>query len=120
MDLNTIQTALELYWDKYERYPTEGHCHDTSIGGYQCGGWPPSFAQDYWADDSDLQNLVSEGFLSRIPVDPINNTSYYYRYEPDAVGQGSPGCQVNTCRWQLSTALETTGTYYVKSAEQGP
>ncbi len=118
-DLNTIQKALELYWAEHERYPTEALCLDSSVGSDGCS--IPSPPSDYWHSSSDLQDLVAEEILGRIPIDPINNAIYYYWYEPDNVDQGSPPCQVNTCRWFLCSRLETTGggTYCIKSVEQG-
>ena len=118
-DLHTIQIALETYWQFYERYPSEALCTDSSVGSDGCS--IPSPPQNYWHPNSDLQDLVSEGFLGTISVDPINDASYYYWYEPDNVNQGSPPCQVNTCRWSLCCRLETTGgNYCIYSIEQGP
>jgi prepilin-type N-terminal cleavage/methylation domain-containing protein len=119
-DLRVIQMALELYWDRYERYPTEGHWCDSSVGAVSAS-CPPSPAQDDWAVDSDLRDLVTEGFLGSLPKDPVNSSAYYYWYEPDGTGQGTPPCQVNSCRWTLCARLEQTGaSYCLQSVEQGP
>jgi len=118
-DLKTIQMALELYWDKYEKYPPEGHWCDSSIGTKDGGGCPPSPPQNDWGTTSDLRDLITEGFLKSLPKDPVNNSIYYYSYEPDGKGQGTPPCQVNSCRWTLCAKLESTGANYcIKSVEQ--
>lgn len=108
-DLSTIRGALEEYWDIYGHYPPEGHWCDSSIGavGASC---PPSPAQNDWASNSDLQDLVAQKSFGKIPIDPINNSTYYYQYEPSAAGQG--GCLINACEWTLCCRLETTGANY--------
>ena len=117
--LATIQKSMELYWQEHEHYPPEGLCLDSSVGSGGCS--IPDPPQDYWHANSDLQDLVSEGIIGSIPVDPINNATYYYWYEPDNIGQGSPNCTVNTCRWRLYCRLESAGgVYTLRSIEQGP
>ena len=108
-DLSTIRGALEEYWDIYGHYPTEGWWCDSSIGaaGAACPVTPP---QDYWNISSDLQDLVAQKSFGKIPIDPINNSDYYYQYEPSGLGQG--GCLVNACEWTLCCRLETTGANY--------
>jgi len=83
--LDTIKTALELYYQEYGHYPPEGQSYDTSIGA---GNSLPDPPQENWSPGSDLQDLVSAGIIRTIPVDPINNATYYYDYEPDNIGQG--------------------------------
>lgn len=119
--LVTIQQALELYWDKYAKYPPESPWCDSSVGEVS-GNCPPNPIQSAWSAGSDLQDVVAEGFLSILPVDPINNATYYYWYEPDNVGQGTPACLKNTCRYVLcASKLERTGSNYcLNSIEKGP
>ena len=112
--LDAIQAALELYYQEYEHYPPEGQTYDTSIGA---GNSLPDPPQNNWSSGSDLQDLVTTGIIKTVPIDPINNATYYYYYEPDAINQN--GCKVNSCRWVLRCRLEATGAYYyLKSAEQ--
>jgi prepilin-type N-terminal cleavage/methylation domain-containing protein len=122
--LAAIKQALELYWDKYEKYPTEGLCNDSSVGCDACGSScvVPNYPNGMnWDAGSDLQDVVAAGFLSLLPIDPINNATYRYWYEPDSIGQGTPGCLKNTCRYILCTKLEgTAGNYCLNSTEQGP
>ncbi|MSU73655.1 prepilin-type N-terminal cleavage/methylation domain-containing protein [Candidatus Kaiserbacteria bacterium] len=72
-DIKQIQLALELYYDAHSNYPTSAQ---------------------YAA------NLVSEGFISAVPVDPLSILSYAY----EAIGSGT------TCSsYHLGAKLETTG-----------
>ncbi|MCK4520480.1 type II secretion system protein [Candidatus Parcubacteria bacterium] len=123
-DMSQIRKALEVYWSTYEHYPPEGLCCDTSVGANPiadycwvgCQSNPPG---DYWDANSDLQDLVTADITSVIPVDPINDATYGYWYEPDNIGQGVPPCQVNSCRYVLCCRLETGGNYCVHSLEKG-
>lgn len=74
-DIRQIMVALELYYDKYERYP---QC-TLAIGGDQfCGHCDPYGANEF---EQALQPLVDEGFLPSIPRDPKNATGCYtYEY----------------------------------------
>ncbi|MDI6603090.1 MAG: type II secretion system protein [Patescibacteria group bacterium] len=111
-DLRTIQMALELYHISYGKYPPEGHWCDSSIGTQSTSGCPVKPPQSDWGATSDLRILITEGLLGSLPKDPINNSDYYYWYEPDTEGQGTPPCPVNSCRWELCAKLEGSGTTY--------
>ncbi|OHA67067.1 MAG: hypothetical protein A3C82_02320 [Candidatus Wildermuthbacteria bacterium RIFCSPHIGHO2_02_FULL_47_12] len=123
-NLAAIRQALELYWDRYEVYPprtSESNWCDSSIGVTSGVGCAPNPAQSTWAANSDLQGLVTEGFLAQIPIDPINTRDYYYSYEPDSAGQGSPICIRNSCRYSLCARLEpSASSYCLNSVERGP
>ena len=72
-DVKQIQLALELYYDAHSNYPTSAQ---------------------YAA------NLVSEGFISVLPTDPLSLVSYAY----EAIGSGT------TCSsYHLGAKLETAG-----------
>ena len=72
-DIKQIQLALELYYDANSNYPT---------------------AAQYAA------NLVSQGFISAVPTDPLTLTSYSY----SGLGSGT------TCSsYHLGATLETVG-----------
>ena len=60
-DLNQIRLALEMYYDTYGYYPPSG-C------GWDCNGYRYSTAGTSW-----IPELVSDDFMSAVPVDPINN-----------------------------------------------
>lgn len=72
-DLKQLITALELYFDTNNSYPsTSGNlvddCSDYGINGVQTA----------------LSGLVSGGFLSKIPKDPDNRWPYCYFYQKPA------------------------------------
>ncbi len=78
-DMRQIQTALELYYNTYNRYP------DSDYGG--CGSW------DCSGDGNGfLHTLATAGFLPADIIDPVTNNSCgnycYYRYP-----SGYAGCQ---------------------------
>lgn len=58
-DIRQIITALEFYYDKYDAYPQDDN------SGFE------SFT-DYSRDGNFISQLQTEGFLPRVPVDPIN------------------------------------------------
>jgi prepilin-type N-terminal cleavage/methylation domain-containing protein len=119
-DLRNIQIALEAYYHlNNATYPPEGHWCDSSIGT-QGSGCPVAPAQSAWGAGSDLQDLVTAGLLKTIPVDPINNSTWYYNYEPDGAGQGSPPCTGRVCRYGLYARLESGGLHTLLSVEQSP
>jgi prepilin-type N-terminal cleavage/methylation domain-containing protein len=65
-DFRQLQTALAFYFDRYGRYPNE-----TPI------------LTNPWSDNFNnmAQQLVTEGFLSSVPRDPLSATGYnYYNY----------------------------------------
>jgi len=108
-DLDAIRKALEQYWDIYYHYPPEALCYDLSIGTGPSCTFPDPPLND-WDPNSDLRNLITEGYFADLPKDPLNNSTYYYSYEPDNAGQN--GCEVNTCQWTLCCRLEKAGTSY--------
>ncbi|MFZ5391071.1 MAG: type II secretion system protein [Patescibacteria group bacterium] len=82
VDMEKIESALELYYDKNGRYP------DTAGNG--CGGWN--------VGNQTLQFMQGSltGVLDDPPEDPLKTgTCYgyrYYRYVPDNPSVGIEGC----------------------------
>lgn len=110
-DLRQIEIALEMNYDKYGSYTQpESMCTDTSYGGF--GGCGAAGGSGDWDVNSDLRDLVSDGFMPTLPKDPINNSTYRYSYEPWNINQlhaGSlPGQQYDLC-----ARLESGGTICV-------
>jgi len=90
--INSIANALVSYYTLYGHYPNELRC-DTSRGssvgfyevgtsGHDCSSMSGNDWQAY--SQSILEQLVNEGFLKRLPVDPLNDSHFYYKYEPSA------------------------------------
>ncbi len=106
-EMRNLETALELYNLKHGVYPGETNAQDTSVGltpsGATIGGWAAS---------SDLQALVSQGFISQLPKDPTNTGSaflgkYHYAYEPYSntllPSEGNCGTAVLKCKQFMLT-----------------
>lgn len=64
MDLRSVRTALELFYDSKIRYPTSSDGNCTYTTSFLPGGC--------------LQALVTNGFIRSLPKDPKTGTQYYY------------------------------------------
>jgi len=97
-----IQSALELYYDKYGRYPASDYDG--------CGNW------DVGNQNLPLLNNRLTGILKNPPEDPVGNDSCsgyrYYRY-----GAGSGGCDASKGAFYVLgvTDMETSGRPHPKS-----
>jgi type II secretion system protein G len=87
-DLRHIKTALQLYYDAHGQYPPGSFWQNSRTTP---GNWIPQ--------------LISEGFIQKLPNDPINNAAgpwatgnYSYVY--------SSGADVNYQDYNLFTQLE--------------
>jgi len=108
-DLKQIETALELNYDKYGAYTIpESVCTDTSYGGTGCGA---AGGTGDWDANSDLRDLVTDGFMRILPVDPVNNATYRYIYEPWNSGQG--GYTRAGQAYDLCAPLEAGGSFCI-------
>ena len=109
-DLKQIETALEFHYDKYGSYTQpETLCSDCSTGDGGCSGGCPDSGT--WHPNSNLQILVSDGFLPQLPTDPVNNATYSYTYEPWNAGQG--GYSLGGQAYDLCATLEAGGTFCI-------
>ncbi len=80
-------------------------CTDDSIGGASCGS---AGVIGNWALNSDLRDLISDGFMASLPIDPINDSVYKYTYEPKNSNEvGYPG-------YILTANLETGGSFIIR------
>ncbi len=122
-DIVQLEKALLLYWDKYGQFPSEA-CFDGSIGSDDCscgacGTAPGSCTGNNWCATSQIwQKLVGGGFMGSLPKDPINNTTYYYWYEPccnQDCGGGRSCVNKGCCEYSIGASrLETTGSGYTR------
>lgn len=111
-DLATIEKALELLYIDHGKYITTSEpCMDTSIGvdSGGCNGIIVNVGD--WASVSNMRNLIDEGYVNSVPVDPINDETYHYRFEPWNAGQG--GYVEASQAYDLCATLEVGGTYCV-------
>ncbi len=95
-DIRQIQNALELYYDKYGRYPTPDYDG--------CGGWDTG-SQDYPL----LNGRMDEDIMYPVPVDPSksgNCTGYrYFRY-----GAGTSGCDASKGAFYVLGIVDIEGS----------
>lgn len=70
-DLQQIMKALELYYSDHQSIPS---CSDPGyVGGCDLTGWPTaSSSLDTSLDGHFMEFLVSGGYISAIPKDPLN------------------------------------------------
>jgi len=125
-DLTQLSTALQLYYGKHGFYPPnnvtpERKC-DSSRGSTPNGGLacPIGSGSNWDLTSSDLKPLLDEGLITKLPVDPINSTTYYYKFEPYTRRDNAAQCSnfdASTqndygCGFYLATKLENDGTIY--------
>ena len=83
-DINAIANALIGYYTIVGNYPIETVC-DSSIGRDFAAACPPGSQTTDWLTGGGiyLKLVTEQGFLKKLPTDPINNPPYYYYvYEP--------------------------------------
>lgn len=106
-DLKTLSVALETYYSRYGRYPDDGASTDCDSSRGTAGTCPG--AGSVWSGNLNTALVTNEKILSKLPVDPINDTTYFYLYEPDKNGDGQPVCTTtgnNACRYVLQAYME--------------
>lgn len=111
-DIATMARYLELMYVDVAKYATTPEpCTDTSRGvdTGSCDGIVTDIGT--WAPNSNMRNLIAGGYTTVLPVDPINNETYYYSYEPWNPGQG--GYTAAAQAYDLCARLEAGGTYCV-------
>jgi len=80
-DIKVLVKALDLYHDKYGKYPD-------SFDDWR--GWDLSIAYN-GKDKNFLNNLKAESLIDRSATDPINSIPYHYRYQKYPAG--AYGCK---------------------------
>lgn len=90
LNLKQIQNALELYYADHQVYPdtisVTGGC-PSSVGTLaKCAPYSPvrnplpiTVGTD-WDPATPLQQLVSGGYISKLPIDPLNRDGFWYVY----------------------------------------
>ena len=111
-DIDQIYKALNLFYDQYGCLPVTSGSSCAGTGSYSegnAGGW------DYSSQGGFMTFLKNSGFMSTVPVDPINNMTgdgspagtYAYRYYCYN-GGGRPGLHLGY--WK-----ESGGSYVMKN-----
>ncbi|HOY56114.1 MAG TPA: hypothetical protein PLH37_01700 [bacterium] len=80
-DLRQISLALQLYFDNYQKFP--------QVEDDDWSGWDLSFELG-GSQQLFLSRLSQVGYIDHVPVDPLNNINYLYRYS--YYPAGSFGC----------------------------
>jgi type II secretion system protein G len=106
-DLQQISKALELYYLVAGRYPGETAC-DSSLGS--SAGACTTLTGSDWDPTSQVHAILVPAYIPDLPVDPVNDTTYYYTYEPQV--SGSDYC--------LGVTLERGGRYRMKNGDTAP
>jgi prepilin-type N-terminal cleavage/methylation domain-containing protein len=105
-DIHQMRLALELYFDSNNNYPGEAGWCDSSknVTAVDCvgdggGSWPLG----------GIVDVENQGFMSKLPLDPINDANFYYEYEP-VCGQTQFGvtCATGCCYYRLGAVLENS------------
>lgn len=117
-DLQNFLKAIEWFQIRNGRGPTEvGYCQ-SSIGN-DPGICPPATPTYQWEHNATWTDLVTGGYISEFPVDPINNIPYYYYYEPYNPGETTytgwvcpSTAGTGNCGGWVRALLESTGSYY--------
>jgi len=124
-EIAQIEKALLVYYNSFGEgeFPGEA-CLDSSKGSDNCNCGPcgagiGSCTGNDWCHTSQIwQKIVNNGIASFLPVDPINNSTYYYYYEPDC-NQG-PCVGKGCCKYRIcANRLETTGSSYCLEGQPG-
>ena len=112
-DMNQLRVALQFYASNNNGfYPGETWC-DSSIGTMASAGCPPVPASSDWNYSSVfVSSLINGGYIPKMPIDPINNSTYFYNYEPDC-SQGR--CPQGCCYFRLTARLESGGNFTLEN-----
>ena len=116
-DLHQIHLALEIFYSNKDSYiDTWEICGDTSAGCSGCGcGGEAAFSYGNWSPTfGNLHRALVQDYISALPIDPVNNSSYYYYFEPNCGSQGSCNNASNAvcCEFVLRANLEGGGYWY--------
>ena len=96
-DARSIVKALDFYYSQYGHYP--------EVSDDDGDGWDKS--NDAGVEGiSFLSDLVTAGYLTAVPFDPLNDEVYYYRYKKFL--KGEYGCDDDFYVFQI-TRFETIG-----------
>jgi len=112
-ELLQIKKALESYYVEHGQYVTEGVV-DSSLG--TCAVAPCTGTDWDYANTNIIGYMLrAHGYFQNLPIDPLNDSTHYYQYEPDC-NQGvctapDRGC----CKYTLTVQMEGGGTYSLNS-----
>jgi prepilin-type N-terminal cleavage/methylation domain-containing protein len=106
-DLRQIQVALELYYDTNKKYPNDVGWCDSSRGDTSTGC--TTFGFNGWTTGG-LQDIADQGDMPSVPIDPLNDSTHFYFYEPvQNQTQFSVTCGAAACAYIIGAKLENSG-----------
>lgn len=103
-DLKQIANALEMFYDVTGSYPGESSCNpDTSNADAVC-----ALTSNWWNANGLSANFLGHNISEfiNLPVDPTNNSTYYYWYEPHCTVSGKKQ------GYYIRAFLEESGSWY--------
>lgn len=108
IDIKQLEIALEYNYDKKGAYTQPENMGTDCSNGQEaaCGTGTD------WGPNSDLRDLITDGFMSVLPKDPINNATYKYTYEPWNVDQYYTGSKAGQ-QYDLCATLEAGGSFCI-------
>ncbi|MFH1522240.1 MAG: type II secretion system protein [Patescibacteria group bacterium] len=97
-DMRQIVLALGLYYDDYDNYPQENSSDGSWENSYEDGGDFIDFLKDL-------------GYMSQVPVDPVNTTGSGQYYGYYVYPAGGAGCDASRGEYFVLGArdMETSG-----------
>ena len=106
--IGQMANALIAYETQFQQFPEEDGC-DSSIGSANgpCPPPPPKILPSWDQASLFYQALTGQGFIKSLPIDPINNTTYYYRYEPRKTNEDPCKGTGLVCRYWIGARLES-------------
>ncbi len=95
-ELESLATALELYYQDHDVYPqsTRGTCTTSAGNVSTCPPYAGArsdhafILSENWNSADLLHTLVTEGYIHKLPVDPLNRDGYWYAYRSSPDNQG--------------------------------
>lgn len=99
-DVQQVKAAVEQYFIDKNVYPAAKT--NAAYAGY-----------DVSQDGDFIPDLVSEGYLTEAPRDPLNDETYQYRYQVFAKGTG--GCLGDTSFFVLGVKAFETSDFAAKN-----
>lgn len=99
-DIININEALKLYYQQQFSYPHENDTCSVNGSLYDTSNCDDS---GNWTDDGIKTELVNNGYMKNLPIDPVNKYEFQYYYEPFAAM--ADDCKIAECVQMLVGAI---------------
>ena len=109
-DISVITNALIAHEATFGQYPAETGC-DSSIGS-ENNPCPVNHPESTWDSNSFIYiALVGQQVFKQLPIDPKNDHTFHYRYEPYSSGDNPKSKNPcfgtgQVCRYWIGSRLE--------------